>query len=149
MTLIIFNEAGVSSILLLPLNSLRFKCTSRCPISTSAKKPNSLFPRFHRAPSALRAFHVFFFFFLFCSQKGFPFLLQRTVPASTDWNAWIAVCSLPDFPKSQAWPFLSRLLPEPPSSSLPVLHLPSRPARFQMHRSLQEPADRLPAAAWS
>lgn len=31
--------------------------------------------------------------------------------------------------------FCLALLPEPPSSSLPVLHLPGRPARFQMHRS--------------
>lgn len=65
-------------------------------------------------------------------------------------NARISVSWLPDFPESQVWPFFfffwSRLLPEPPSSALPVLHLPGRPALFQMHRSHCR-GRRLPPAA--
>lgn len=71
---------------------------------------------------------------VFCSHKGYP----SCVVARGGLNKFTCVShcvSLPGFPKSQAWPFLSRLLPEPPSSSLPVLHLPSRPALFQMRRS--------------
>lgn len=58
------------------------------------------------------------------------------------------MCSLPDFPKSQAWPFLSRLppgasflfSPRPPPPQ-PASSLPDAPL------SLQGPADCLPAAA--
>lgn len=90
---------------------------------TASIKKNRYFPiSIERLPLSACTF----FFFLHYSER------LTFLTGCTDINPRISVSSLPDFPES---PFLSRLLPEPLSSSLPVLHLPGRPALFQMHRS--------------
>lgn len=96
-------------------------------------KKKSLFPHFHRAPSALSPHASFFFFFLFEFGKVH---LADGLHGYKRANECVTVTRFSRIPGLTLSFFLSRLLPEPPSSSLPVLRLPGRPALFQMHRSL-------------
>ena len=82
----------------------------------------SLFPPFPSSAFRSRCFHVVLFFFV----ATLPARLPDTRRSSTRGSL---VCFVTRFLASpRPDPFLSRLLPEPPSSSLPVLHLPARTA---------------------